>query len=1172
MRHRALLPWAGCRSYIAGSPCRLNFSSAVTDTKVLCSFSGLSFSTVPPLIRHRPVSCFFCHLSLRTRKLTMTSSEGGAAAGNDVAVNGLTFEVLPERLDFVAEEVKTLKSWKENNVFKRSLELSKDRKRFSFYDGPPFATGLPHYGHILAGTIKDVVCRYAHQTGHYVERRFGWDCHGLPIEFEIDKQLGISTRQQVLDYGIPAYNDQCRSIVLRFSSQWEGIVERTGRWVDFKNGYRTMDRDFMESVWWVFKQLYDKGKVYRAFKVMPFSTACGTPLSNFEANQNYKDVSDPSVVVAFKAVGRAGSGFSGPFDFVAWTTTPWTLPANLALCVHPTMTYLRVQLKSSKRVLVFAKDRYEWVCKQTKIDPSADVEILDEFPGERLRGFSYKPLFDCYASPGSPFTATAWRVCVDTFVTADSGTGIVHCAPAFGEEDYRVCMQQNIITVGGPLACHVDDDGRVTSEVPLVAGLPIKEADKTIKTFLKSSGALLASCDIIHSYPFCWRSDTPLIYKAVPSWFIRVENMRQDLQENNRLSRWVPAAIQEKRFHNWLGEAKDWCVSRSRFWGTPLPIWMSDDHTQLLCIGSVAELEKYAGRKLPDIHRHCIDDITIPDPRGGDYPPLKRIEEVFDCWFESGAMPYAQQHYPFENQEEFERAFPANFVGEGLDQTRGWFYTLMVLSTAIFNKPAFKNLIVNGLVLAADGRKMSKRLQNYPPITEILDKFGADALRLYLLNSPVVKGETLRFKEEGVRDVVKDVLLPWFHATRFLTQEVVRYESKGRKFQPATEAEEAARTNVMDKWMLSEMQRMAQFVREELEAYRLYTVIPRLVSFLELLTNWYLRLNRDRMRGAAGAASALEALQTLYSVLLTTVIYMAPLTPFLSEYLFGALRRALPAGHSLLADSVHFLLLPPPRMELRDPAVELRMERMQNVIIMGRMLREKQRVGLKTPVLTVRCVLDNEQHLEDLLATESYIKEELNACELDLSSDCSEVPLSLTLNFKALGPRVGRGMQKLQEAAKKLSQEQLMNFEAEGKLEVEGFVLTADDATLRRELCGTPNPNIAMHGNRSVVVMMDFTSDPALQRKAVAREVANRVQKLRKQLQLQQNDEVLMFASSDDPTLCATLKDEREYIDQCLRRPLRQVDELKHYSSDLVMHEETVVVGGAPLTLTFIRQ
>ncbi|OEH78112.1 isoleucyl-tRNA synthetase family [Cyclospora cayetanensis] len=567
----------------------------------------------------------------------------------------LTFEPLPERPNFPAEEERTLSRWREEEAFKKSLELSKGRKPFSFYDGPPFATGLPHYGHILAGTIKDVVCRFAHQTGHFVERRFGWDCHGLPIEFEIDKLLKINTRQQVLQFGIPQYNEQCRSIVLRYSSQWKDIVasaplrllhaspvraERTGRWIDFNNGYRTMDRDFMESVWWVFKQLFDKKMVYRAFKVMPFSTACGTPLSNFEANQNYKDVSDPSVVVAFKCADT--TAFPERFEFVAWTTTPWTLPANLALCVHPTMTYLRIHLKSNKRILVLAKDRLEWVCKQMKLDPVADIEVLAEFPGETLRGLRYVPLFDCYAST-SPFALSAFRVCVDNFVTADSGAffskvgsldavrappgsslslsgaGCLHdiaflnlavvrhvlwCRKgppdisvrrilwgyrrAVGDIDMppsAICGSSSVIQVGGPLACPIDDNGIVTSDVPFAAGLNFKAADKEIKAVLKQNGSLLAASDLIHSYPFCWRSDTPLIYKAVPSWFIRVEDMREKLQKNNMLSRWVPAALQEKRFHNWLGEAKDWCVSRNRFWGTPLPLWASEDFSQLVCIG-----------------------------------------------------------------------------------------------------------------------------------------------------------------------------------------------------------------------------------------------------------------------------------------------------------------------------------------------------------------------------------------------------------------------------------------------------------------------------------------------------------------------------------------------------------------------------------------------------------
>ncbi|OEH78111.1 putative isoleucine-tRNA synthetase [Cyclospora cayetanensis] len=590
-------------------------------------------------------------------------------------------------------------------------------------------------------------------------------------------------------------------------------------------------------------------------------------------------------------------------------------------------------------------------------------------------------------------------------------------------------------------------------------------------------------------------------------------------------------------------------------------------------IESVAQLEAISGRTLPDIHRDSIDDITIPDPRGPEFPPLRRVEEVFDCWFESGSMPYAQQHYPFENKERFDKTFPANFVGEGLDQTRGWFYTLLVLSTALFDKPPFQNLIANGLVLAADGRKMSKRLQNYPPISEVLDSLGADALRMYLLNSPVVKGETLNFKQEGVKDVVREVLLPWYHSTRFLIQEVIRYELSGAgQFVTATSEEEQCRKNSMDKWILSETQRVMQFVREEIEAYRLYTVVPQLVSFLELLTNWYLRLNRDRMRGASGPAVALEALQTLHSVLLTTVVYMAPMTPFLSEYLYQALRKALPSGHPLLADSVHFLLLPLPNDKLRDTKVEQRMTRMQSVIVMGRTLRERKRLSLKTPVLSVRCLVGCEEHRQDLLETEAYIKEELNTCAFEVVVDNSEVPLSLSLNFKLLGPRVGRGMQKLQEAAKQLSQAELRQFERDGQIEVAGVTLSSEEASLQRQLPGAANPNLAVHCDKSVVVIMDFTSDPSLQRKAIAREVANRVQKLRKELQLQQHDAVLMFASTEDPALSAVLKEEAEYIESCLRRPLRHMVENKRPETGAVMHEETVSVGSSPLILTFVRE
>ncbi|CDJ59587.1 isoleucine-tRNA synthetase, putative [Eimeria maxima] len=1089
----------------------------------------------------------------RPEKMTAASVEQRNGASKS-----FTFEPLEERPSFPQQEESTLEMWKKKEIFSKSLELAKGRKPFSFYDGPPFATGLPHYGHILAGTIKDVVCRFAHQRGHYVERRFGWDCHGLPIEFEIDKLLNINTRQQVLQYGIP------QSIVLRYSAEWEKIVGESAAAASTGAGAaRTnwaLDR--------LCRRLQNYGqKFYGVCLVMPFSTACSTPLSNFEANQNYKDVSDPCLVVAFKCTDTSFS--AEPVEFTIWTTTPWTLPANLALCVHPTMTYVKAFIKPSKRTLVFAKDRLEFMCKHLKLDVAADVEIREEFPGEKLRNLSYAPVFDCFASGDFP---SAFRVCVDNFVTSDSGTGIVHCAPAFGEDDYRVCIEQKIIQVGGPLACPLDESGIVTGDVPFCQGLHFKESNKKVQEALKERGSLLAAWTIVHAYPFCWRSDTPLIYKAVPSWFLRVEDIRQQLQRCNSCSRWVPQVLQDKRFNNWLAEAKDWCISRNRFWGTPLPLWVSADFSQIVCIGSAAELEKYAGRPLPDLHRDAIDDIKIPDPRGPEFPPLQRVEEVFDCWFESGSMPYAQQHYPFENQKRFEETFPANFVAEGLDQTRGWFYTMLVLSTSLFDKPPFQNLIANGLVLAADGRKMSKRLQNYPPITDVLDSLGADALRLYLLNSPVVKGETLNFKQEGVKDIIKDVLLPWYHATRFLIQEVIRYESaSGKKFEVATEEAEKNRKNCMDRWILSETQRIIKFVTEEIDNYRLYTLVPQLLSFLELLTNWYLRLNRDRMRGGSGPEEALEALQTLFSVLLTTVVYMAPLTPFLSEFLYQALKKGLPAGHSLYAESVHFLLLPPPKEELRDERVEEKMKRMQSVIVMGRTLRERRRVSLKTPVSLLRCLVASEEHLNDLLETDNYIKEELNACEMEVSVDKTEAPLSLTLNFKALGPRVGKAMQQLQAAAKRCTQEQLRMFDKEGKIELAGITLSAEDASLQRELPTVDNPNLAVHCDRSAVVIMDFTADPALQRKAIAREIANRVQKLRKELQLQQHDEVPMYASSTESSLANVLTEEASYIETCLRRPLRIYPQEKRIEETQILFQHTYTVAGSPLTLTFLK-
>ena len=570
-----------------------------------------------------------------------------------------------DKINFSAEEEKTLIYWNEIDAFKTSLKLSENKPEFTFYDGPPFATGLPHYGHILAGTIKDTVTRYAHQTGHYVSRRFGWDCHGLPVEYEIDKKLNITGRDMVLEMGVDKYNNECRSIVQRYTGEWEKTVTRLGRWIDFKNDYKTMDPNFMESVWWVFKTIFSKGLVYRGYKVMPYSTVCGTPLSNFEAGLNYKDVNDPAVVVTFPLITDPN------VSLIAWTTTPWTLPSNLALCVNPAFQYIKIFDKVRQKTFILLEKRLSQLFPEVSKADCTDekrgelYEVLDTFLGEKLVGLQYEPIFPYFnTQPG------AFRVVSDGYVTEEGGTGIVHQAPAFGEDDYRVCLAHNVVSKGEDLPCPVDANGRFTAQVPEYAGRNVKEADNDICTHLKSIGRLVLKEQYFHSYPFCWRSDSPLIYKAVPSWFVSVEKVKDKLVANNTQTYWVPAAVQEKRFHNWLVDAKDWAISRNRFWGTPIPLWISDDLEEMIVIGSVEELEKLSGHKVTDLHKESIDHITIPSQQGKGV--LHRIDEVFDCWFESGSMPYAQLHYPFENVERLERGFPADFIAEGLDQTRGW--------------------------------------------------------------------------------------------------------------------------------------------------------------------------------------------------------------------------------------------------------------------------------------------------------------------------------------------------------------------------------------------------------------------------------------------------------------------------------------------------------------------
>lgn len=979
---------------------------------------------------------------------------------------------LPSVYSFPAEEEKVLAYWTAKDSFKTSLEQSKGRKVFTFYDGPPFATGLPHYGHILAGTIKDIVTRYATQTGHYVERRFGWDCHGLPVEFEIDKALGIKGRDDVMALGIDKYNAACRAIVTRYCGEWETTINRLGRWIDFKNDYKTMEPWYMESVWWVFKTIFEKGLVYKSFRVMPYSTACNTPLSNFEAGLNYKDVSDPAVVVTFPLVDDAAT------SFVAWTTTPWTLPSNLALCVHPSLEYVTVKdAKSGAQYICAAARIVQLYPKYGKKDykEGSEFTLVKKCVGKELVGLKFVPLFDYFvASHGE----TAFRVVADEYVTDDAGTGIVHQAPAFGEDDFRVCMANGIIKKTGnkvELPCPIDANGNFTDEVPDFVGQGVKAADEAICANLKARGRLHGKGTLMHSYPFCWRSETPLIYRAVPSWFVSVETIKDRLIANNGETRWVPASIKEGRFHNWLKDARDWNISRNRYWGTPLPIWASEDGEEILVIGSIAELEAKTGTKVTDLHREFIDGLTIPSAQGKGL--LRRVDEVFDCWFESGSMPYAQIHYPFENKEKFEDRFPADFIAEGLDQTRGWFYTLMVLSTALFDKPAFKNLIVNGLVLAEDGKKMSKRLQNYPDPLKVVKLHGADALRLYLINSPVVRAEPLRFREAGVLGVVRDVLLPWYNALRFFSQNAFRLGSdSGAPFSAPDDARVVGSTNAMDKWINAALTGLITFVRAEMAAYRLYTVVPRLVAFIEALTNWYIRLNRRRLRGSDGDEEARTSLAVLWAVLLDVARLMAPFTPFLTETMYQQLTswtspEAVARTPYLLAQgtgphdtpgtaaSVHYCAIPSPRAELDDPLCVARTERMQTVVEMGRVARERRTLSVKTPVRDVVIVCTDATALADIAQLKNYVTEELNCMTLTLSTaDAEWATLRAEPENNTLGKRLGKDLKEVSLAVRALTHAQITDFQRSGTVSIpmaggaKDVLLGANDVKVLREV------------------------------------------------------------------------------------------------------------------------
>lgn len=989
----------------------------------------------------------------------------------------MEFQAVSNQVDFPKLECEILKFWQESEIFHKSLEQRRGGDEFVFYDGPPFATGLPHYGHLLAGTIKDVVPRYQTMRGKYVERRFGWDCHGLPVENEMEKQLNLSSKRDIEAYGIDKFNEACRSIVLRYTAEWEKVVGRMGRWVDFRNGYRTMDRSFMESIWWVFKNLWDQGLVYEGYKILPYCPRCATPLSNFEANQGYREVVDPAITIRFRAADRENT------YFLAWTTTPWTLPSNLALTVGPDIDYVEVRdgddhyILAEARVGVYYKEK---------------PEILWRGKGSELVGRRYEPLFPYFADLAGK---GAFQVLAGSFVSTEDGTGIVHTAPGFGEDDNAVCK-----AAGLPEVCPIDEECRFTAEVPGYQGRPVKSTDKEIIDRLKAEGKLIHRGQIKHSYPHCWRDDGPLIYRAISTWFVKVEAIKDKMIRNNQQINWVPAHLRDGRFGKWLENARDWAISRNRYWGTPLPIWRNAEG-EVIVVGSAAELEKLTGKKIDDLHKHFMDKIEIPSPTGKS--PLRRVPEVFDCWFESGSMPYAQQHYPFENKQHFEENFPADFIAEGLDQTRGWFYTLVVLATALFDQPPFRNVVVNGLVLAENGQKMSKRLRNYPDPMVVIDRYGADALRLFMLGSQVVRAEDLKFSETGVKEILRGIMIPMWNALSFFTTyaSVDHYNPGEGEVQPPAQP-----SNVLDRWILSSASQMVEEVRTELDAYNLQKAANRFSRFIDDLTNWYIRRSRRRFWKSSDDRDKQEAYATLHYVLLVFAKTAAPFIPFTTEAIYRALRTPS------MPESVHLCDYPVPD-DCRDEYLERQMALTMSAVSSGRFLRTAHNLKVRQPLLRAVLVPGSPEARQMLEATASIIAEELNVKNVEFSDDEEAlVHRSCKANFKALGSRLGKNMKAAAAKIEAFSGREIGEI-LSGKPQTitlpDGSTaeISAADLVIRRE--EKPGLVAASEGGVTIALATELTRE--LEEEGFARELVSRIQGLRRDLMLEVTDRIRIF-------------------------------------------------------------
>lgn len=1035
--------------------------------------------------------------------------------------------------DFVKMEEEVLAFWQKQHVFQASVEAkpSKDaageNNEFIFYDGPPFANGLPHYGHLLTGYVKDIVARYQTQKGKRVERRFGWDCHGLPAEMGAEKDLGISGRMQITKFGIDKFNAQCRTSVMKYTSEWEYYVNRQGRWVDFANDYKTMDINYMESVMWAFKELYKKGLTYESMRVMPYSWACETPLSNFETrlDNSYRERADKAVTVAFELdkeefetrfpdIKKLGAK---AYKVLAWTTTPWTLPSNLALGVGANLRYICVNTENNECVLLaigalhnssqyaydFEKRGWKPLFRVPQDTAESglfkDLGNAIEVLGSELVGLSYKPLFPFFKGHENSF-----KIFSDEFIQEGDGTGIVHLAPGFGEDDQRVCEANGI-----KLVCPVDNAGKFTGEIYdinydgatlALQGCNVLETNDDVIKYLKAQGSWIKTEQILHNYPHCWRTDTPLIYKAVPSWYVEVTKFKDRMVELNQQINWIPGHIKDGLFGKWLENARDWSISRNRFWGAPIPVWKSDNpkNKELYVFGSIKELEEFFGKKVTDLHRPFIDELTKPDPLDAKYT-LRRVEDVFDCWFESGSMPYGQAHYPFENKDWFENHFPADFIVEYTAQTRGWFYTLMVLSTALFDRPPFWNCICHGVVLDEKGQKLSKRLNNYADPKEIFALYGSDALRWLMVSSPVLRGGELLIDKECkmVRDVARLALRPIWNAYNFFT---LYANADG------IEAEiDKTSGHLMDRYILSKAKEAVHRITQAMDNYDPPSACTGIEQFFEVLNNWYIRRSRQRFWKEEKDADKQAAYNTLYTVLHVMCRAAAPLLPFLTENIWLGLTNggAFDTKQSVhLADFPHSSNLPDAGGLTAD------MDRVRDVCNAALAVRNTQNIRVRQPLERLD-VLGND--VERLEAYADIIKDEVNVKHIGFSGDIGDrATFKLQVQFPVVGKRLPAKMKDIIAASKQGKWRDVGG----DTIEIAGEILFAGEYAVLLE-AKDPKATQALSTNDALVVL-DLNVTETLKVEGIARDLVRLVQQSRKQADLHVSDRIALVIESDN--------------------------------------------------------